>query len=598
MIAETKECSKCKRQIPLSEMNKGHEGKCQGCVGEDQEGLLYESSLKNGEESPTLRPPEEIPFYFRTRSQKKADLDEDYPEVMKKYCKDDSFKSYQEHIDHRDKNVKMVYCQTVLCPKCSESIQLSELASHTCSYSCCDFCQEYYPQDLMEVHREYCYHNPYRRYENPYSQNKKEREGMGFDARDQAGAEVRNREELGPISGRQGAENEIISTQQETVTLPDGNQVIRTIIKRPHGYSVEERRVRRQPQTTTVGGQGNVVLNPLPAFHQNNPQPVTQTQVAEQRPQDRSGSRPGSSGQGQQQASDRQQPYSGQQAGGAFGPFGPQRHHPEQGPQAPYAQGGMQLDLFHPFGSMLGHPSDVHMGMGQGGFQDLFNPVMQFMPQRNLFDNFGSFFMFGQNPFDPLMQNRAFNAPFSPFDNLLRDHVNFVRVNRNRMFDPNFVVVLLDNNANADPTVQAGPRLQKDQLSKIPITKFQKKADVKAGEEEKCPICLIDLEHNEEIRSLPCKHIFHPSCIDTWLVKNSSCPICKRDVMQGLGLAPAQGQAHQQAPGQGPTGHQDPQQGHSHGHHGHRGHNHGQQHQPPQPGPGGFFDLFRPGNFF
>ncbi|KEF51885.1 uncharacterized protein A1O9_11874 [Exophiala aquamarina CBS 119918] len=45
-----------------------------------------------------------------------------------------------------------------------------------------------------------------------------------------------------------------------------------------------------------------------------------------------------------------------------------------------------------------------------------------------------------------------------------------------------------------------------------------------------CPICLDNFIHNEStIRELPCRHIFHPRCIDLFLSGNSSlCPMCKR----------------------------------------------------------------------
>jgi hypothetical protein len=48
-----------------------------------------------------------------------------------------------------------------------------------------------------------------------------------------------------------------------------------------------------------------------------------------------------------------------------------------------------------------------------------------------------------------------------------------------------------------------------------------------------CPICLDDFEANEtQVRELPCRHIFHPDCIDTFLLRNSSlCPMCKQSVL-------------------------------------------------------------------
>lgn len=45
-----------------------------------------------------------------------------------------------------------------------------------------------------------------------------------------------------------------------------------------------------------------------------------------------------------------------------------------------------------------------------------------------------------------------------------------------------------------------------------------------------CSICLEDLELGEAMRIIPCQHIFHIQCIDSWLVLNNTCPICRRIV--------------------------------------------------------------------
>ncbi|KAL5315078.1 hypothetical protein ACEPPN_017729 [Leptodophora sp. 'Broadleaf-Isolate-01'] len=54
-----------------------------------------------------------------------------------------------------------------------------------------------------------------------------------------------------------------------------------------------------------------------------------------------------------------------------------------------------------------------------------------------------------------------------------------------------------------------------------------------------CAICLEDFESGiSEIRELPCGHIFHPECIDTFLANNSSlCPMCKKSALP-LGSCP------------------------------------------------------------
>ncbi|MDI1490347.1 MAG: hypothetical protein OHK93_001547 [Ramalina farinacea] len=48
-----------------------------------------------------------------------------------------------------------------------------------------------------------------------------------------------------------------------------------------------------------------------------------------------------------------------------------------------------------------------------------------------------------------------------------------------------------------------------------------------------CPICLEDyIPHSTRVRSLPCHHIYHPDCIDRYLLRTSSlCPICKTKVV-------------------------------------------------------------------
>ncbi|KAL1537797.1 RING-type E3 ubiquitin transferase [Salvia divinorum] len=46
-----------------------------------------------------------------------------------------------------------------------------------------------------------------------------------------------------------------------------------------------------------------------------------------------------------------------------------------------------------------------------------------------------------------------------------------------------------------------------------------------------CAICLQDLTGGESTRLLPsCRHFFHMHCIDEWLVRQATCPVCRNDV--------------------------------------------------------------------
>ncbi|KAG6417330.1 hypothetical protein SASPL_119484 [Salvia splendens] len=45
---------------------------------------------------------------------------------------------------------------------------------------------------------------------------------------------------------------------------------------------------------------------------------------------------------------------------------------------------------------------------------------------------------------------------------------------------------------------------------------------------EECPICLGEFSETETVKMIPyCRHVFHPSCIDTWLASHVTCPLCR-----------------------------------------------------------------------
>ena len=59
--------------------------------------------------------------------------------------------------------------------------------------------------------------------------------------------------------------------------------------------------------------------------------------------------------------------------------------------------------------------------------------------------------------------------------------------------------------------------------------KFTKRTAPAEDEEEsdKCTICLSEFELEEDVRRLPCMHLFHVECADQWLGQNKRCPICR-----------------------------------------------------------------------
>ncbi|XP_010943466.1 NEP1-interacting protein 1 [Elaeis guineensis] len=74
--------------------------------------------------------------------------------------------------------------------------------------------------------------------------------------------------------------------------------------------------------------------------------------------------------------------------------------------------------------------------------------------------------------------------------------------------------------------------MSKDSVSKLPKIEITTDNNVDAsGDRICCSVCLQDFQIGEIARSLPeCRHVFHLPCIDNWLTRHGSCPLCRRDI--------------------------------------------------------------------
>ncbi|XP_074556643.1 NEP1-interacting protein-like 1 [Curcuma longa] len=73
--------------------------------------------------------------------------------------------------------------------------------------------------------------------------------------------------------------------------------------------------------------------------------------------------------------------------------------------------------------------------------------------------------------------------------------------------------------------------LSMDSLRRLPEIKITAANIEAAGDKFCCSVCLQDFQFDETVRSLPhCQHLFHLPCIDSWLVRHGSCPLCRRDI--------------------------------------------------------------------
>lgn len=68
--------------------------------------------------------------------------------------------------------------------------------------------------------------------------------------------------------------------------------------------------------------------------------------------------------------------------------------------------------------------------------------------------------------------------------------------------------------------------LSKEIIDKIPVEKFSRYK----FSDDKCIICQYEFKVNEMLKVLPCKHCFHPDCIEEWLKNQKLCPFCKGEI--------------------------------------------------------------------
>ena len=63
-------------------------------------------------------------------------------------------------------------------------------------------------------------------------------------------------------------------------------------------------------------------------------------------------------------------------------------------------------------------------------------------------------------------------------------------------------------------------------VSELPETKID---DINKLDNDKknCVICMEDFKNGDKSTNLPCLHMFHTNCIQSWLKTQNTCPICK-----------------------------------------------------------------------
>lgn len=78
-----------------------------------------------------------------------------------------------------------------------------------------------------------------------------------------------------------------------------------------------------------------------------------------------------------------------------------------------------------------------------------------------------------------------------------------------------------------DRDIEHDPRIMKPDKTRIPpkltITKYTEHA-----QNDTCAICLESFTINDMVSVMKCNHNFHAECLEEWLTKHRSCPLCRR----------------------------------------------------------------------
>lgn len=81
---------------------------------------------------------------------------------------------------------------------------------------------------------------------------------------------------------------------------------------------------------------------------------------------------------------------------------------------------------------------------------------------------------------------------------------------------------------------ETGNPAQAADIEALPTRKLAGSENI--GEQSKCLICLEEFGDGDDIKTLPCLHIYHQKCVEQWLRTDNSCPVCKTPIGHAAGL--------------------------------------------------------------
>eukprot|EP00035_Acanthoeca_spectabilis_P034481 m.29379 g.29379 ORF g.29379 m.29379 type:complete len:156 (-) comp6680_c0_seq1:1562-2029(-) len=66
----------------------------------------------------------------------------------------------------------------------------------------------------------------------------------------------------------------------------------------------------------------------------------------------------------------------------------------------------------------------------------------------------------------------------------------------------------------------------------LPVTVCTEQLLTSLSDNAECTICMEDYTVGEELRFLPCMHMYHRHCVDDWLQRAATCPECNGSIIE------------------------------------------------------------------
>eukprot|EP00124_Ichthyophonus_hoferi_P002615 Ihof_evm3s186 gene=Ihof_evmTU3s186 len=121
----------------------------------------------------------------------------------------------------------------------------------------------------------------------------------------------------------------------------------------------------------------------------------------------------------------------------------------------------------------------------------------------------------GHNPF--LAHERLANDPF--MSQLMQQFLELRAQGLHNEDDFQRILLLSQNDRHGPPPASSNAIKR---LHRFKAEKGDKNTDV-----NECVVCMEEFHEGEELVSMPCKHVFHETCLSPWLQQHNTCPTCR-----------------------------------------------------------------------